>query len=52
MIIQKDRKLLKLGEKEKDFSESVHSWLAQYEEEDDFLSGKGSNSISQFSEEE
>ena len=40
MINQKDRKLFKLGEKEKDFSESFSSWLAQYEEEDDFLSNK------------
>ena len=52
MINQKDRKLFKLDEKEKGFSESVHSWLAQYEEEDDFLCGKVSNSLSEFTEEE
>jgi len=52
MINQKDRKLFKLTEKEKDFSDSVHFWLAQYEQEDDFLSGKVSNSLPEFAEEE
>ena len=52
MINQKDKKLFKFGEKEKDFSEFVYSWLAQYEEEDDFLTGRVSNSISEFAEEE
>jgi len=52
MINKKDRKLFELSENSKDFSKFVHSWLAQYEEEDDFLSGKVSNSISEFAEEE
>ena len=37
MINQKDRKLYELSDKGKDFSKSVHSWLAQYDEEDDFF---------------
>ncbi len=34
---QKIRKSVQFSEKDKDFSNSVHSWLAQYDEEDDFL---------------
>ena len=52
MTNQKDRKLYELGEKGKDFSKSVHTWLAQYEEEDDFLCGKISNLLPEFTEEE
>lgn len=51
MTNQKDRKSYKSVEKEKDFSEPVHSWLDQYGEEDDFLSGRVSNSLSEFAEE-
>jgi len=40
MTIQKDRNIYKFIEKEGGFSKSVHSWLAQYDEEDDFLCGK------------
>jgi len=52
MIDQKDRKFYGLSDKEKDFSESVHTWLAQYDEEDDFLCEKASNSYPKFMEEE
>ena len=52
MIDQKVRKVYELGEKGKDFSKSVHSWLAQYEEEDDFLCGKTSSSLPEFTEED
>ena len=52
MIIQKDRKLYKFSDTEKEFSKSVHNWLAQYDEEDDFLCGKVSNSLPEFTEEE
>jgi hypothetical protein len=52
MINQKDRKFDELSDKEKYFSKSVHNWLAQYDEEDDFLCGKVSNSLSEFTEEE
>jgi hypothetical protein len=52
MMNQKDRKLYELGNKGKDFSKSVHNWLAQYEEEDDFLCGKVSNFLPEFTEEE
>jgi hypothetical protein len=52
MINQKDRKLYELSDRGKDFSKSVHSWLAQYDEEDDFLCGKVSNSLPEFTEEE
>ena len=52
MINQKDRRPYEVSNKEKDFSESVHNWLAQYDEEDDFLCGKVSNSLPEFTEEE
>jgi hypothetical protein len=52
MIIQKDRKSRKFSDTEKEFSKSVHHWLAQYDEEDDFLCGKISNSLPEFTEEE
>jgi len=52
MMNQKDRKLYELGDKGKDFSKSVHNWLAQYEEEDDFLCDKASRSLPEFMEEE
>ena len=52
MINQKDRKFDGLSDKEKDFSKSVHNWLAQYDEEDDFLYGKTSKSLPELTEEE
>ena len=52
MTNQKDRKFYESGEKGKDFSKSVHTWLAQYDEEDDFLCGKVSSSLAEFTEEE
>jgi hypothetical protein len=52
MINQKDRKSYEFIDKGKEFSKSVHHWLAQYDEEDDFLCGKVSNSIPEFAEEE
>jgi len=52
MTNQKDRKFFELSEKGKDFSKSVHTWLAQYEEEDDFLCSKNSNSFPEFTENE
>jgi len=52
MLNQKDRKLFQLDAKENDFSKSVHNWLAQYDEEGDFLCGKVSNSLPEFTEEE
>jgi hypothetical protein len=52
MTYQKDRKLFELRNNEKELSKSTHSWLAQYEEEDDFLCGKVSNALPEFIEEE
>ena len=52
MIYQKDRMPFQVNDKNKEFSKSVHTWLAQYDEEDDFLVGKVSNSLPDFTEEE
>jgi len=52
MTNQKDRKFYLSSDKEKEFSKSVYSWLAQYDEEDDFLSSKVANTITEFTEEE
>ena len=52
MINQKDRMFFDLRDKEKDFSKSVHHWLAQYDEEDDFLCSKVSNALLEFTKEE
>jgi len=52
MTNQKDQKLFQFDDKNKDFSKSVHSWLAQYDEEDDFLCKRASNSLTDFKEEE
>ena len=49
---QKDKNFIVLNDKEKGFSKSVHNCLAQYDEEDDFLFGKVSNSLTEFTEEE
>jgi hypothetical protein len=40
MINQKERNLYKFSDREKESSKPVHSWSAQYDEEDDFLSKK------------
>ena len=52
MLKQKDRNTFELNDKQKEFSKSVHHWLAQYDEEDDFLSKKTSNAFLEFTEEE
>jgi hypothetical protein len=52
MIDQKDRNIIEVSDKGKEFSKSIHSWLAQYDEEDDFLSQKTSNTFIEFTEEE
>ena len=52
MIIQKDRKIIELKDKGKEFAKSFHHWFAQHEEEVDFLSGKISNTPPEFTEEE
>ena len=49
---QNDQEFYQFSGKEKDFSKSVHNWLAQYDEDDDFLCGKSSNSLPEFTEEE
>ena len=51
MINQKDRKFYQLSDNEKEFSKSVHHWLAQYDEEDDFLCTKVLNSLPELKEE-
>jgi len=52
MIIQKGREPVQFSSNDKDFSKSLHGWLAQYDEEDDFLVGKVSISLPEFTEEE
>jgi len=52
MINQKDRILFQLSDREKEFSKPAHHWLAQYDEEDDFLSERPSNALPEFTEEE
>jgi len=52
MMNQKAKVLYNLSDKDKDFSNTVHQWLAQYVEEDDFLSGKVSNDLPGFMEKE
>jgi len=52
MIKQKDQKSYPLCDREKEFSKTVHQWLAQYDEEDDFLCGKLSNLSPEFTEDE
>ena len=52
MVNQKDRKLSELSDKSKELAKSFHNWLAQYEEDDDFLCGKVANSWPEFKEEE
>jgi hypothetical protein len=52
MVNQKDRKLSELSDKGKEVSKSFQNYLAQYDEEGDFLCGKVANSLSEFKEEE
>ena len=52
MTDQKDREFNRFIDKGKDFSKSVHSWLAQYDEEDDFFCGKVSDPLLESTEEE
>lgn len=52
MINQKDRKFDGISDKEKYYSKSVHNWVAQYDEEDDFLCAKVSNFLPEFTVEE
>jgi len=42
----KNQKNYEFIDKGRDFSKFVPHWLAQYDEEDDFLSGKTSHSLS------
>jgi len=51
MTEQKDREINRFSDKNKDFSKSVHSWLAQYDEEDDFFCGKVSDPMPESEEE-
>jgi hypothetical protein len=51
MTSQKDRKLYELSDKVREFSKPVN-WLAQYDEEDDFLCDKVSHPLSEFKEEQ
>ena len=51
MTNQKDKITEELGEKGKDFSKSVHAWLAQYDEEDDFLCEKFSGPLAESAKE-
>jgi len=44
MINKNGRKSYQQSDKENEFSKSVHSWLAQYDEEDDFLCGTKNDS--------
>lgn len=50
MINQKDRKFYQLSEQDQEFSKSVHHWLAQYDEEDDFLCEKTLNLLPDITE--
>jgi hypothetical protein len=52
MVNQKDRKIFEFRGKEKNLSKSTFSWLAQYDEEDDFLCGNVSIALSELTEEE
>ena len=51
MINQKERKTYELSDKVREFSKPLN-WLAQYDEEDDFLCGRIPNCLSEFTEEE
>ncbi len=51
MIDQKEQKFFKSGDQDKGFSQSVHQWLAQYDEEDDFLSERTLNLLPDITEE-
>ena len=52
MIRQKDQKFYQIRHKDVEFSKTVHNWLALCDEEDNFLCGKVSHSLPEFTEEE
>jgi hypothetical protein len=52
MTNKRTQKFYKHSDKEKDFSKNIHKWLAQYDENEDFLSGKVPISLPDFKEEE
>ena len=52
MLNKKGPKLFEFSDKEKAISKPVYSWLAQYDEEDDFLCERVSNSLLEFAQEE
>ena len=49
---QNDQEFYQFSGKEKDFSKSVHNWLAQYDEEDDFLRKNVPNFLQEFTAKE
>ena len=51
MIKQNERRSYEITDKVKEFSKSTH-WLAQYDEEDDFLSRKDPESLTELTQEE
>ncbi|MBF0572130.1 MAG: hypothetical protein HQL12_09730 [Candidatus Omnitrophica bacterium] len=51
MIIQKDSKILQLSDKGQEHSKSPYHWLAQYDEEDDFLRDVALNLLPNITEE-
>jgi len=51
MINKNEREYYPTRDKDNDFSKSVHTWLAQYDEEDDFFYKKASSSLSELTEE-
>jgi len=51
MVNQKERKPYEASNKLREFAKPL-IWLAQYDEEDDFLGGKVSSYLPEFTEEE
>ena len=49
---QKERNPIQLSDKGKELSKSFHFLVAQLDEDDDFLCGKVSSSLPEFTEEE
>jgi hypothetical protein len=52
MVNQKERSPYQLSDKDKALSKSFHMLVAQLDEDDDFLCGKTTNSLPEFTEEE
>jgi hypothetical protein len=48
MINKEGRNFFEFSDKKKDLSKPIYNWLAQYDEEDDFLCEKVSNSLLEF----